>query len=152
MSYRACWVVASIFAVSLSASLANAQAPKAGQQGKGKQAGAGMMTPEMQARLLKQYDKNGNGKLDPDEQQAARKAMQERMQANGGGKGGPAGKAGTGGKTGTPGQPGAAGMNPEMKQKMLDKFDKNGNGKLDPDELQAARQAMQANGGGKKKS
>lgn len=40
----------------------------------------------------------------------------------------------------------------EFRQKMLEKFDKNGNGQLDPDEREAAREAMakrREQGGGK---
>lgn len=41
----------------------------------------------------------------------------------------------------------------ERRQKLLEKFDKNGNGQLDPDEKEAAKQAMQnrreQGGGGK---
>ena len=40
-----------------------------------------------------------------------------------------------------------AGMNPMTQQQMLQRFDKNGNGQLDPDERQAAMQAMQMQGG-----
>lgn len=35
------------------------------------------------------------------------------------------------------------GKQPEVRQKMLQRFDKNGNGQLDPDEREAAREAMQ---------
>ncbi len=41
----------------------------------------------------------------------------------------------------------------ERRQKVLEKFDKNGNGQLDPDEREAAREAVQnrrAEGGGAK--
>ena len=34
-------------------------------------------------------------------------------------------------------------MNPQMRQQMMQRFDKNSNGQLEPDEQQAAQQAMQ---------
>jgi len=37
----------------------------------------------------------------------------------------------------------ASGKRAELRQKVLQKFDKNGNGQLDPDEREAAREAMQ---------
>ncbi len=76
-------------------------------------------------QMIKRFDKNGNGQLDPDEMQAAREAMQKL----GGGQGG------------KPGQ----GM--PNREEMIKKFDKNGNGQLDPDEMQAARQSMGGPGG-----
>ena len=59
----------------------------------------------------------------------------------------PAGKAGEAGKAGQrpQGRP-----SPEMMAKILERFDANKNGRLDPDEMQTARaefQKMQANGG-----
>ena len=41
---------------------------------------------KMHAWVLKKFDKNHNGKLDPDEREALKKAIQERR-AKGGGKG-----------------------------------------------------------------
>jgi len=74
--------------------------------------------------LLKRFDANGNGQLDPDEREAARKAMQQRK-----------------GKRGNQPQPGAPGG--ALRQELLKRFDANGNGQLDPDEREAARKAMQ---------
>jgi hypothetical protein len=49
---------------------------------------------ELRQRALQKFDKNGNGKLDPDEREAAKEAMQKRREQGGGkgpgGRGGPA--------------------------------------------------------------
>ncbi len=113
--------------------------PAGGQPGAGGPAGrpgasapGGGMNPQMMQQLLQRFDKNGNGQLDPDEQQAARQYVQ---QMQGGGGQGPGGRPGAGAPGG--------GMNPQMMQQLLQRFDKNGNGQLDPDERQAAMQFMQ---------
>lgn len=86
--------------------------------------------------MIKKFDKNGDGKLDQSEMQAARAAMGDR-------------------KPGTPGQfgggPGGAGgrPSPEMMKEMLKKFDKNGDGKLDDSEKNAAREQFMKMRGGK---
>ena len=110
-----------------------------GGPGGGGGGGGGMMNPQMQRQMIQRFDKNGNGVLDPDEQQAAQQAMQ---QMRGGGMG-------LGGRPGMPGGQGGGGMmNPQMQQQMMQRFDKNGNGTLDPDEKQALQQAIQQMRGG----
>jgi Ca2+-binding EF-hand superfamily protein len=92
-----------------------------------------MMNPQMQQQMLQRFDKNGNGQLDPEERQAMMQAMQTDSPPGGqlpAGQGKPAGQNG-------------AGSNPQMQQRALQQFDKNGNGQLDPDEREAAMQAMQ---------
>lgn len=134
--------------------LARGQAPNASRA----KAGAGPIAPEMpsfeqlppeiQQRVLQQFDKNGNGKLDDDERQAAIKAAQQR-------RGGAAPGTGTGGKVSSRGAisksraggsnsalPSLDNLPPEAKQRLLERFDKNGNGKLDAEELAAARAAL----------
>ncbi len=49
---------------------------------------------DRRARMLEQFDKNGNGELDPDE----RAAMREMFQGQGGGRGGRGGRGGGGGR------------------------------------------------------
>ncbi|HEY5315783.1 MAG TPA: hypothetical protein VIK18_24860 [Pirellulales bacterium] len=123
-----------------------------GQMGPGGRMGAGgpgsgMMNPQMQQQLLQKFDANGNGQLDPSEQQAAMQYVQQ-MQAAGGQGGGMRPGAGRGpGGAGRPGAGGpggqAGGMNPQMQQQLLQNFDANGNGRLDPSEQQAAMQYVQ---------
>lgn len=81
---------------------------------------------EMREKFLKMFDKNGNGKIDPEEQAAIQEARAKR---------------------GGPGGPGGANRE-EFRKKMLEKFDKNGNGKLDEDEIKAAREAFGKRGPG----
>ncbi len=93
----------------------------------------------MREALMKKYDKNGNGMLDPEERKAAMEAMQQR--------------SGSGGKPSAGGL--GAGMNPQMRKALMKKHDKNGNGMLDPDEREAAMQAIrqrQGPSGGRLKS
>ncbi len=108
-----------LFTLTLGFSLAQAEdAPK----------GAG--TGKMMEMLLQKFDANKNGTLDPDEKAAAMKAMQERR------GGSPKGGAPT-----TPGDPAKGdGKAPAM---LLQKFDANKNGVLDPEEREAAMKAMQ---------
>ena len=73
--------------------------------------------PDREARraaMLKKFDANGDGQLDPEE----RKKMREEM-VNG------------------------EGRDPERMKKMLERFDKDGDGKLSEDERAAARAEMQ---------
>src|SRR5690242_740648 len=88
-----------------------APAAMADEQGKG---GKG-------AELIKKFDKNGDGKLDDQEKEAAKKEFQ--------------GKRGAG-------SPGGRGD-------LLKKYDKNGDGKLDDDEKEAARKDMKGASRGK---
>ncbi|MFO1041795.1 MAG: EF-hand domain-containing protein [Planctomycetaceae bacterium] len=88
--------------------------------------------------LLKRFDKNGDGKLDPTEMAAARQAMQGQG-FPGAGKGGPGMGKGPGG----PGEGNGPG-----REAILKRFDKNGDGQLDETERAAARKAMEERGGG----
>ncbi len=90
-------------------------------------------------QLLARFDANGNGQLDPEEREAARKAMQALKQKRGG-KGKPDG--GKGQANGGQGQVGPGGQ--AWREQLLARFDANGNGQLDPEEREAARKAMQA--------
>lgn len=86
---------------------------------------------EFRQKVLEKFDGNGNGQLDPDEREAAKAAMQRRRE-QGGGKG--QGR-----------QAGAA--DPERRQKMLERFDKDGDGKLSETERAAAKEARAKRGG-----
>lgn len=74
--------------------------------------------PDRKARraaMLKKFDANGNGQLDPEEREKMRAEM-----TKGGGR-----------------------RDPERMKKMLERFDKDGDGKLSEDERAAARAEMQ---------
>ncbi len=73
--------------------------------------------------VLKRFDKDGDGKLDPSERAALRTALKERLQA---GKGRPK----------------------EGRALLLKKFDRDGDGKLDMEERAAARRAAVRKAGG----
>ncbi len=119
--------------------------------GGGGQGGGGMMNPQMQQQMLLKFDQNGNGQLDPPERQAMQQYMQQMGMGGGGmGMGGMGmGGMGMGGRPGGAGGQGGGGMmNPQMQQRLLQMFDKNGNGQLDPDEKMAAMQYGQQMRGG----
>lgn len=82
-------------------------------------------------KLLRKFDANGNGQLDPDEREAAREAKEKRA-SQGGGKGAGGGKGQGKGK----GQ-----SDPERRAKLLERFDADGDGKLDESERAAAKEA-----------
>lgn len=88
---------------------------------------AGPGREKIKEMILQKFDANKNGTLDPDEKAAAMKAMQERR------GGSPKGRSS--------GEP-AKGGGP-MQAMLLQKFDANNNGVLDPDEKAAAMKAMQ---------
>lgn len=92
-----------------------------GVDGKGKGDG------KMREALLKKFDANGNGQLEPAELEAAKAALEKMRAENGKGKGKGKGGKGDGAR----------------REAMLKKFDTNGNGKLDPDEMQAAKAELQ---------
>lgn len=90
-------------------------------------AGAGQGGEKMKEMMLQRFDTNKNGTLDPDEKAAAMKAYQDR-------KGGSP-------KSGSPGSAAKdGGKAPAM---LLQKFDANKNGIIDPEEREAAMKAMQ---------
>ncbi len=83
--------------------------------------------------ILAKYDKDGDGQLGPEE----RKAFMEDRRREMGGRGGPGGP-------GVPGAPEGGDhprLNPEERQKILEKFDKDGDGKLNEEERKAAFEA-----------
>ena len=118
-----------LLALTVSFSLTHAEdAPKKRPDSAG--AGAGPDREKMKEMMLQKFDANKNGTLDPDEKAAMMKAFQER-------KGGSP-KGGAPGATGEPSKGGGP-----MQAMLLQKFDANKNGVLDPDEKAAAMKAMQ---------
>ncbi|MDE2680290.1 MAG: EF-hand domain-containing protein, partial [Verrucomicrobiota bacterium] len=105
-----------------------------GQGGRGGEGGRGGGIREA---MIKKYDKNGDGKLDENER-PSREEMQDFFRAQlGGGQTRPSGgqtRPGQGGRDAAPQQ--------NMRDAMLKKFDKNGDGKLDEDE-RPSREEMQ---------
>ncbi len=88
--------------------------------------GRGNLSPD---EMVKQFDKNGDGKLDDAEREAMRSAMAARF---GGGPGGS-----------------RTNSRPRLSQEELVKrFDKNGDGKLDEEELAAMRESLGRGRGG----
>ncbi|MGC3966481.1 MAG: EF-hand domain-containing protein [Pirellulales bacterium] len=126
------WIAAVIVSLGLAAPTFAADEKKPeGKPGAGKPGQGG---PGREA-MIKKFDKNGDGKLDKDEMQAARTAMGDRKPAPGGdGKG--------------PGGPGGR-LNPEQMQALVKKFDKDGDGKLNDAEKGAARDEFMKMRGGK---
>lgn len=118
-----------LLALTVSFSLTHAEdAPK--KRPDAAAAGGGPGREKIKEMLLQKFDANKNGTLDPDEKAAAMKAMQERRGAS------PKGD--------TPGSPGdSAKDSGPMRAMVLQKFDANKNGVLDPDEKAAAMKAMQ---------
>jgi len=119
-----------------------------GQGGRGGEGGRGGGIREA---MIKKYDKNGDGKLDENER-PSREEMQEFFRAQlGGGQTRPGGgQTRPGGSQTRPGggqtRPGQGGRDAapqqNMRDAMLKKFDKNGDGKLDEDE-RPSREEMQ---------
>ena len=105
--------------------------------GQGGRGGEGERGGGIREAMIKKYDKNGDGKLDEDER-PSREEMQEFFRAQlGGGQTRPSGgqtRPGQGGRDAAPQQ--------NMRDAMLKKFDKNGDGKLDEDE-RPSREEMQ---------
>lgn len=88
-------------------------------------------SPEMREQLRKRLDQNGDGKLDPQELAAGRQAMQARQGQGALGQGKPGNEKGPG-----------LGNGPK-RETILQRFDKNSDGKLDEQERAAARKAFE---------
>lgn len=116
------------------------------EKGRG-QAGAG----KVREALLKKFDANGNGKLDPEEREIAMAAIDKRRAAAGNvngkaatGKGGRCKGAGNGRGVNEGKGKAASGLRGGARREaLLMKFDTDGNGKLDPDERESAKVALQ---------
>ena len=94
---------------------------------------------ERRARILERFDENGNGQLDPQERAAAMKALKDRRDGKqkGGDKSGP-GRDGDSPKR----DKSKRGQSSDRRAQILKQFDKNGDGRLDQAERQAAMKAM----------
>jgi HlyD family secretion protein len=84
-----------------------------------------------QEEMLKQFDKDGDGKLDDTERERMRTALMARF--------------------GAPGEDRTNSRPRLSPEELVQRFDKNGNGKLDEDELAAAREASGRGRGGQGK-
>jgi len=112
-----------------------------GQKGKRPQ-----LSPQIQARLKERFDANKNGQLDPPELAKLRAALPQlrrEFQKNNATdrKKGADRKKGDARKQGAD-RPG----NRDIPRQILQRFDRNKNGKLDPEELARLREARQAQG------
>ncbi len=93
--------------------------------------------PQRQERyqqFLQRFDTNKNGRIDPDELAKARQAIQQRQQQN---------RPGSNSTTQPQNNTARPNMNSQQYRQLLQRFDKDGDGRLSGDELQAARQARQ---------
>ncbi len=107
-----------------------------GKGGEGRGQGAGM-----RKQMIEKFDKDGDGKLNEEERAAAKAARPQKPAGEGAEGKGPKGPKGAEGQ----GPRGGKGkMNPEMRKKMIEKFDKDGDGKLSEEERAAAKAARQA--------
>ena len=102
---------------------------------------------QRRARILERFDQNGNGKLDPDERAAAIKELQSRRNDQRGKPGqgkSDQGKSDRGKSRQGQSRQGKSdqGKSGDRRSQILEEFDKNGNGQLDPEEKQAAIKAM----------
>lgn len=154
MKLQAIFSLALVFHFTATAVWAIDGAPaKAGKPGRAAKPAEDKLTPQQMA--LQKFDANGNGKLDPDEQVAARKAAAE-ARKNKNKKGQQPGQqpqdpntpnAGNG-INGLNGMPlGGAGGNGANTQgsgwaKMLERFDLNRDGQLSEQEMMRAKQMM----------
>ncbi|MBS0266334.1 MAG: EF-hand domain-containing protein [Planctomycetes bacterium] len=96
--------------------------------------------PARMQRLLEKFDTDQDGKLSESERQAARAAHAAKAQA----------AKGQGVKApGAKGQAGGRRPDPEKMKKLVARFDKDGDGKLNDSERQAAREALRKKKGKK---
>ncbi len=136
--------LACLMAASLGSNLAYAD----GNQPGGKGAGKGRPSPEQMQKIIARFDTDGDGKLNETERQAAKAARGAgRPGGNGPGGKGPGGKGAGGKGPGGKGPGGGDRPNPELMKKVLEKFDTDGDGKLNAAERQAAHAAKGTSGG-----
>ncbi len=93
--------------------------------------------------LLERFDRDGDGRLNDQERQEARSAMEQRRQRDGGQN--RTGQNRTGRDSGNRSNRGASSrsrLSSQQRSELLKRFDVNKNGKLDPPELTRAKQAM----------
>jgi len=90
-------------------------------------------------RLRQRFDADGDGQLSPQERQQLRQFVRQRQARRGGGQG--RGRRGDGMGRGR-GRAGPDGLGP-ARERIMKRYDANGNGQLDPEEREKARSEMQ---------
>lgn len=116
------------------------QAPaREGMHARSKGSEKGGVSPEMRDRLLKNFDADGDGHLNDEEIAAARKARDARAKRPETETKSPTAEE----KKSRP-RSSTHEMSPEVKERLLKKFDTNGDGELDETEMEAVRQARHA--------
>lgn len=131
MASRPLWLSGFVCGLAIFASSASAEENK-GPAGKGRGG-----REEVMKKVLEKFDADGDGKLSDDEKAKAKAAFAGRAGKPGAGKPG-ANRPGPGGRK--PGGEQAA----AMREKILGKFDKDGDGKLSDAERAAAKEAFAA--------
>jgi hypothetical protein len=104
-----------------------------------------------QGRILEKYDANKNGVLDPEEKavferdrEARRAEFIKKFDTDGDGTLNEAEKTAMREQAGAMGMGRCHRFGPEMRQRMLEKYDLNKNGQLDPEEKEAAKRDHEA--------
>jgi len=102
-------------------------------------------------RMIEKYDTNKNGVLDPEEKAAferdrevRRAEFMRKFDTDGDGQLNDAEKTAMREQMGAMGRHGRHGMGPEGRQRMLEKYDVNKNGQLDPEEKEVAKRDHEA--------
>ena len=136
--FTACLVAMTCAAAETAANAEPAAPAREGMRARSHAAGdSATPSPELRERLLQHFDANKNGRLDPDEIEAAKKAKAER-QAKRGEQRRPQ-------NSDSPRRPqGGHEMSAETKARLLKKFDHNGNGEPDADEMVEVRKLHRA--------
>lgn len=96
---------------------------------------------QMRQRLMKEFDKDGDGQLNEEETQAARKARDQARKERG--EGGQDARAGRGDQGGRGDQAGRGGGRDRLRQEALKRFDTDGDGELGEAERDAMRQRFE---------
>ena len=122
--------IATTLLLALTTGLVTIHAEDAPKKGAAAGIGKGAGGEKIKEMMLQRFDANKNGTLDPEEREAAMKAYQDRK--GGTPKGGSPGTAGTDESKGG-----------QLQAMLLQKFDANKNGVMDPEEREAAMKAMQ---------
>lgn len=126
-------------------SLAQQAAPQAGPQANPE------MRAKMKARVLEKFDADGDGQLSDEERATAKAARQSKGDTAGStprqkkaaaGQGGPQGKNGSGGAQGKNGK--GKQFRAKVRERVIEYFDQDGDGKLNESEREALKQKRQA--------
>lgn len=141
--FTACLVAMTCSAAETAENTTPAAATREGMRARSHAAGdSATLSPELRERLLQHFDANKNGRLDPEEIEAAKKAKAERQAKRGERTQGEQRRPQN---SGSPRRPqGGHEMSAETKARLLKKFDHNGNGELDADEMEEVRKLHRA--------